>query len=127
MLPAEELLPQGNNMVYIDAYELCGSSVRCRPGFKGIDNEAAIPLHMWIESIGQSGEICLRQSEVPSGKAMLINIEGVPYMGINAGEAGKYRYIAEVKERFGKYIRTGIDVVKEDKTEFRCVCTHYLG
>ncbi|MBQ8180494.1 MAG: hypothetical protein IJ010_00770 [Ruminococcus sp.] len=127
MLSGEELLPQGNDMVYIDAYELNGGNVSCQPRFKGIEGKNSVPLHMWIESIGQAGEICLRQTEAPSGKALLINIEGVPYTAIKADEASKYRYCAAVEKRFGKYVRTEIDVLKEEKTEFRCSCIHYLG
>ena len=127
MLLGEDLLPQGKNMVYIDTYERNGSNVRCKPRFNGIDDKNYVPLHMWIESIGQAGEICLRQSEVASEKALLINIDSVPYTAIKADEASKYRYSAIVKDRIGKYVRTDIDVLKEGKIEFRCSCTHYLG
>lgn len=126
MLSGEELLTQGKNMVYIDTYELCSSNIICYPRFNGISDGETVPLHMWIESIGQAGEICLRQAANTFGNAMLINIKGVPYSDIKAEDAGKYRYLASVQNRFGKYVKTEIDVLKGDETEFRCSCTHYL-
>lgn len=118
------ILAQGQEVIYIDNYEIKNDILISTPKFEGVLEYDVVPISMWIEAICQNGEIYCREKIDNLGMVVLTNIQGVRYEEKIKKELKNIYYQTKIICIIKNYIKSEISVWKADAELFKCNCTH---
>lgn len=118
------ILAQGQEMIYIDSYEIKNDILISIPKFEGVLEYDVVPISMWIEAICQNGEIYCREKIDNLGMVVLTNIQGLKYEKNIKKEVKNIFYQTKILCIIKNYIKSEISVWKADAELFKCNCTH---
>lgn len=128
MYSVNELLPQGESMIYIEDFYFKENVLISYPWFHRVTGRASflIPLSLCIESACQSGEILCRNMLKGLSLLYLVKIEDFVYLPMTKEEYRQITYKTTAAGICGNYFKSVICVNNSEKELFHFTCLHYF-
>lgn len=127
MFSSENVLQQTGNMRFIECYLMKEGYVAASPVFRDLAPGEIVPVCMWIESIGQCGEICCRNHLRYSGPVLLIRCSNIRLPGLRKEESSAISYSAHIQEVVWPYVTSEVSVSNRGIELFRCAYVYYFS
>ena len=126
MCLANEILAQGNEMVYLDTFYFEDEILYSKPKFEGLPEYARVPISTWTEAICQTGELYCRSENKALAEVILTNVTGIIWENVIRKDAALITFQTKKICEMQHYFKSEITVMKENHVMFVCNCTHYM-
>lgn len=126
MCLANEILAQGNEMVYLDTFYFEDGILYSNPKFEGLLEYTRVPISTWTEAICQNGELYCRSENKNLTEVILTNVTGISLEEVTRKDASSITFQTKKVCEMQHYFKSEITVMKEEHVMFVCNCTHYI-